>query len=438
MKGDRPLSEQGFVRKRWVLACLLGCLIAAPVAFVVWYQVGERRLQAELERLRQAGEPMTGPQLLEQSHAYLANHPDLSERWQEFIEEYRTACQGIDWRKYKPLRGYDDLVAPSPWPQQRLTMDFVAEFQEVIDRLHELVATGQNGRIYRHQWNGSSDGFELNLAYLDQVLRHDNRLAIRRDDRQNAVRLLRTRLGLWRLVDGRPAAGLIHHYCEFYIYRDLVKAAEIGMLDEGCLEQMQQTVSKISYRDSARWAVAAQRVECMDWYKEQKIQLSGRELYVMTPSDVLKYLQVTGAMIAASNHDWVTAYRIARSHRERRLDYPLSFGYGVVRPIEPWFDALMVEDLTMLTAVRRCAEVSLALIRRHRRSNDVPGSLDEIATNLSVRSTIDPFVGKSLRYRRNGRHGFVIYSVGENLRDDDGDAGSYKAPDLGFRVSMAP
>ena len=48
-----------------------------------------------------------------------------------------------------------------------------------------------------------------------------------------------------------------------------------------------------------------------------------------------------------------------------------------------------------------------------------PNSLAELVPNLLPEAPIDPWSGKGLLYRRT-EHGFILYSVGDNMQDDGG------------------
>lgn len=55
---------------------------------------------------------------------------------------------------------------------------------------------------------------------------------------------------------------------------------------------------------------------------------------------------------------------------------------------------------------------------RHR-FGSYPDSLDALRKNLSVKIPVDPMSGKDFIYRRQNS-GFILYSIGENMRDDGG------------------
>ena len=61
----------------------------------------------------------------------------------------------------------------------------------------------------------------------------------------------------------------------------------------------------------------------------------------------------------------------------------------------------------------------LAIERYRRMSGDWPSSLEALVPTQLKQVPLDPYDGKPLRYRlRSG--GVVVYSVGPDLKDDDG------------------
>jgi hypothetical protein len=89
------------------------------------------------------------------------------------------------------------------------------------------------------------------------------------------------------------------------------------------------------------------------------------------------------------------------------------------------------------TCVRTQAEVELcrvacALKRFQLRNGRYPESLDELRPALLPAIPADRIDGQLLRYRRTD-DGLVLYSVGEDRHDDDGD----DTKDIAWRVPTA-
>ena len=87
-------------------------------------------------------------------------------------------------------------------------------------------------------------------------------------------------------------------------------------------------------------------------------------------------------------------------------------------------------------AQARCVAVALACERFRLRTGQWPATLDAIPKDLLPAVPLDPYTGKSLRYRRLA-DGVAVYSVGRNGTDDGGDTDDPGHPDpadVGIRL----
>jgi hypothetical protein len=94
------------------------------------------------------------------------------------------------------------------------------------------------------------------------------------------------------------------------------------------------------------------------------------------------------------------------------------------------FYAFFSRDANQLSALRKAvlAEVTrnvvitaIALKRYELRHHQFPATLNELTPDLLKAVPIDCMNGQPLRYRRNADRTFLLYSVGENGKDDGGD-----------------
>ncbi len=83
------------------------------------------------------------------------------------------------------------------------------------------------------------------------------------------------------------------------------------------------------------------------------------------------------------------------------------------------------------TAHLGLAQVSLLLKAYRAERSEYPASLAELARSAGYELPIDPFSGKPFAYRREGA-GFLLYSWGQNLKDDGGKPPApFKGPEEG-------
>lgn len=72
-----------------------------------------------------------------------------------------------------------------------------------------------------------------------------------------------------------------------------------------------------------------------------------------------------------------------------------------------------------LDALILTARTGLACRVYKSRTGEYPEDLKTLVPGLLTAVPVDPFTGKPLVYRREGK-GFIVYSVGSNLKDDGG------------------
>jgi hypothetical protein len=82
----------------------------------------------------------------------------------------------------------------------------------------------------------------------------------------------------------------------------------------------------------------------------------------------------------------------------------------------------------------RLASTALALEQfRTAHDNRYPDALAELRPDYSASTPVDPFDGQALRYRKKGG-GYLLYSVGPDLKDDSGERMNGKEGDIVFAV----
>jgi hypothetical protein len=131
----------------------------------------------------------------------------------------------------------------------------------------------------------------------------------------------------------------------------------------------------------------------------------------------------------------------AADERERRV-YPdvcdqleSTVGKMGVRPYT-FFAKLLMPALSK--AVRQSARMQTSLdtarvsiaLERHRLANGaLPETLNALVPRYLAKIPTDLIDGKPLRYRRDADGGYILYSVGWNQTDDDGEVARSKGKD---------
>jgi len=90
----------------------------------------------------------------------------------------------------------------------------------------------------------------------------------------------------------------------------------------------------------------------------------------------------------------------------------------LTRILEPAFSRIVQLDVRHVAA-RRVALTALAVERYRLAEGRLPGSLSDLVPTYLEAVPEDPFDGQDLRFRRLAT-GYVVYSIGEDLSDDEG------------------
>lgn len=115
------------------------------------------------------------------------------------------------------------------------------------------------------------------------------------------------------------------------------------------------------------------------------------------------------------------SYRVAiemakRPYWERHNTKVFMFGTFITNSAE--------RDARLMTA-----ELAIAVHMYKSKNGDFPASLYELAPDFIEKLPQDPFTGKSFVYRHK-EDGFIIYSLGQNLKDDNGECKSPRKSDI--------
>jgi hypothetical protein len=98
----------------------------------------------------------------------------------------------------------------------------------------------------------------------------------------------------------------------------------------------------------------------------------------------------------------------------------------------PGFAGRSAKEAELLAGLR-LGLTAVALERFRTHNNRYPTDLSQLTPEYLPGPVLDPFDGQPLRYRANGS-GYVLYSIGPDLRDDSGHRMSGKEGDIVFAV----
>ena len=113
-------------------------------------------------------------------------------------------------------------------------------------------------------------------------------------------------------------------------------------------------------------------------------------------------------------------YQVAESLQQEPLTKQIPRYALMTQLCLPTFEKLSERFAIHELAVEVC-RVGLALKLFKQKAGAYPKTLEQLAPEFLESIPVDPFTGKSLVYRKDG-DGFLLYSLGPNLKDDGGKA----------------
>jgi len=129
-------------------------------------------------------------------------------------------------------------------------------------------------------------------------------------------------------------------------------------------------------------------------------------------ADELFYLKYMDKIIAAAGKP----YRSAISRQmERDPDFPMyALMSSIVLPCFSKNKAHLYKAMATVTGDR----AFLAVLAYKAKFGVYPSNLSDVETKLGLKLPLDPWIDEPLHYRKEN-NGFVLYSVGENMKDDN-------------------
>jgi hypothetical protein len=437
----------------WV-AGLAGLLVLAILAHTIATIVTGRELEAELRKLRAAGEPLTRTEMVPetppfQSCIYKGNAAFVYQHafihLPSGIEEME-----ISWA----LTGKRPLVIPAESLPPRVTWADVerimGEHQEAVDLLKE--AAGLPECHFPVNWEAGEAALFPHLGMIHSSARFLDAKAVfdaRRGQNAEAISDVETTLRMADQISAEPTliAQLVRYACQVIALRSLNQVMEICPLDEAQSGEMYRLLAKI---DQTKPFVRAMKgLRCEGLWIFDTLRKRPRFLPQMSPEitsvggksrawsllgplfllwrailnkDEAFYLRYMERQIRASSLPYPEVYRQLQDLSDERAPK-----YAIVtRVVTPFFSQASAKSGEALATIG-LAQWGLAINVFQIREGRWPKSLDEVRRALGWKLPVDPFSGKGFVYRleplaqaQGKPQGYLLYSIGPNLRDEGG------------------
>lgn len=442
-------SRSRIPRWAWILALCLGVMflalvlaIAIPAVFISrWFAEGERQLEEEVALLEKRSEPAT-PEELDAYYRLPAGATDTTNLWVQAASSF-AGPEFDRASKDLPVVGLSEapITDPGqPWEELDAVRALLVAYRPAMEQMHEAARRGGAARYESRFQDGmaADTGILQELRAAARMLKLEAHVKAHDGDSDGALRSINTILRLSQSLQGYPQTiqQLVRIAIAGIAYDTLTLLLPYLDLDDDDLRNVMDDLSDDDYDQGLLDMLLGERVNGLHAFDHPEVAMEG--------------LAVDSKKLQQWSRDWMKrdrAYSLrqmrrlinaSQEPRPQKLMSAKRVGDEVHRFMRDGNKFLQVQYIVsglllsvgdaMFNATARAialrdgAIVTLAIERYRKRNGEPPMSLNDLAPEYVSTVPLDPFDGRPLRYRVESDRYFV-YSVGENLRDDGGDAG---------------
>ena len=417
--------------------------------FSFFYINGKIKLNAIVAEIKAAGEPLT----IDDVKAMRPEIPDAENMalvvlsCGEKISQYADSSVAEDFIDDVPYLG-DQRQYISCKPNQRLSaerMDATKRF--LTDNAESLAQLAEAAKLPSGQYPIAFDSSGVMLALDNTSIHRATTKSLcskalfyaNMADNDTATITLLDALAMDRIMQTEPAfvAGLVRIACLRHITHAACDSLAVCDFPEAQLHQLQTRLQEIEKDFSPHWMFVTERALNYNiWQNYFKGALGhgasvGFKLMVL---DRAETMQLLTDICSAATLPPSQAIREFANIDKRVADLPF---YCTLTK-------MLIPSMSQCTNIwyrthahLRTTIVALAAERYRLKYNHWPERLDDLVPEFIDALPNDPFTGKPLKYLID-ETGVTIYSVAEDLTDDNGDImpnnSRRRPPDVGFRL----
>jgi hypothetical protein len=419
---------------RWAKCIVISAVLViagsvlVPVVLLVRFANKSGLVRNEIARIRAEGAPV--------STADLAGKPVPDSQNAALL--YEKALKNLDTEPARQdqqfIRGFLDpserLRDPQSWSQLRA---IVLRYSDALELARRAAAMAKcrfrpeagRPRDYMSRQYGFARSLPR-LAWAEAVIRAKEG---RTDGALESVELIFL-MGESMSAD-QTSEGARRRYGVIATGTDaLLDVARFGGIDEPGARRLADRLARIDLRDCATRALEGERARGISLFSDMRkggIRSGYSDSDSDNPIDKAHGILPSGW---ALNNDEVCYLRDIRqqieiansSYREIKPSEGIDTAMPRYSLYAPWTASMGARFvLARDQAVARLGgdRIVLGLAAYRSRFGSYPASLDELRTKLDWPVPLDPFSGKAFVYRRQAK-GFVLYSIGGDLKDNNG------------------
>ncbi|MBN2312617.1 MAG: hypothetical protein JXM79_01730 [Sedimentisphaerales bacterium] len=419
-------------RKLTISTVLLLLLFVCISVFAIYRLHLKWKLNSRIEAIRAAGYPVTCAEL----DAWYTI-PDNAENAAHTILDAFSFYQ--EWDKDElnalPLVGQAKLPArtePLTDEMKTLISEYIADNNEAIDLLH----AGAKIEYCRYPVDYSA-GFATLLPSLAdirrgcQMLNLEALLYAENGDTDSAMSSVQSGFGLAHSLAKEPSlvCQLVRLAGDALTVSAIERIVNRGELTDAQLTELSERLRNVEFASDMFPAFVGERCMGLKFFKEP--MSLGPEFHPGVPMrPILALCQAAGlvdmdaAIYLEAMDDYMEALRLPYQERRKAVDLvdtrfaSMSKIHIFAHEFMPALARIITIELRAIAHLR-VARSGLAIQRYRLATGAIPDTLSELVPAYLDAVPKDPFDGNELRYKKR-ETGFIIYSIGEDLSDDDG------------------
>jgi hypothetical protein len=423
--------------KFYHILIIILCVILA--SYLLFRYKLKSRLQARLNEIRAAGYPVTCQELDE-----WYSIPELADNAASVIIDafgYYRQWQGERCERL-PIVGRAKLP-PRTQPLTDETKNLIAQYLADNQKALELLHKGAKIEHSRYPVDFSR-GFEavmpylsdirqgVRLLYLEAILHAEN------NEPELAIQSIESMLGVARSLSEEPTlvSQLVNITCkalavqalEGVINRTELTDAQLGHLSKiftGAEDTSTMSVAFIGERCLGIAAFNTPAFKLRDWfYSTSSSTESFISAVIIALYKLVGLAEVDKIIYLDLMSESMKAYQLPLPQRQKAFKavegkiYGLSKIHFLLHIIMPAMSQLVMLDLRHIAELR-AAQGAVTIQRYRLATGNRPDTLADLVPDYLDTVLSDPFDGNDLRYKKLDT-GFVVYSIGEDGKDDGG------------------
>ena len=432
-----------------LLAVLLLLVLAAAV--IMFSRRASSRVENELAKIRQAGQPASAAEL-EEHYQLPPEQEDTTPLWLQATRPLGTDAFRADAGEL-PIVGTGESEIPppgEPWGDLEAAEALLQKYAASLELMHKAAKLGGAARYP----TDFSLGFGMLLDHV-QHLRGGARLLslqahvrAHRGDGHGAAESIHAIFMLAQSLEREPilVSHLVQIACDSIAREQLRLLLPTVAFPEEDLVGLQEDLRGIDYHEGLHEAMLCERVAGIEVFEDpSSLEFevpAGRFWRFTQRGGFVFYLQHMGRLVDAALKPWPQALQAAEQAEAQledlvhNMSLPTKLTHIIPALLAPAVGAVFTATARNV-ASNDAADAAIAVERFRRKYGKLPERLEELVPQFLPQVLTDPYDGKPLRYIAREDE-YLIYAVGPNRIDDGGIDDGSGEPDVVFRVGSSP